>query len=340
MKSDMRKNCRSEVEGRTVLADVVPINTPYVVGFFIGDVCNFKCKYCEHSFAGNVYDINKNLVPKFMDWDLFKKAADQLKTFPRAIKKILFSSIGEPLLNKDLPRMISYVKTSGITQFCEVVTNASLLTHDLSRQLIDSGLDRLCVSIQGVTAIKYKEICQVKIDYDKLISELTYFYHYSRGKCKVHIKTVDIALDKGEAEVFYQQYGNIADTINIDHVVPAFRNIDYSEMLDGNNIGLYGEPLGHRLVCPTVFYTLYILANGKVTTCCIPPYPVFLGNITDESILDMWNGKKHTAFLRYQLEGKRIEHPICQDCVLPNITNMHEDDLDERRENILNKLNI
>ena len=236
--------------------------------------------------------------------------------------------------------MIEYIKKNGVAKVCEVVTNALLLMHKLSKDLIDSGLDRLCVSIQGVSENKYKEICQVKIDYDKLISELTYFYHYSRGKCKVHIKTVDIALDKGEAEVFYQQYGNIADTINIDNVVPAFRNIDYSEMLEGNNIGLYGEPLGHRLVCPTVFYTLYILANGKVTTCCTPPYPIFLGNIADESILNMWNGKKHIAFLKYQLEGKRSEHPICQKCVLPNMTNMHEDDLDERRENILNKLNI
>ena len=44
--------------------------------------------------------------------------------------------------------------------------------------LIDSGLDRLCVSIQGVSENKYKEISQVKIDYENLREELGYFYRY------------------------------------------------------------------------------------------------------------------------------------------------------------------
>lgn len=43
---------RSEVKRRTALADVVPIDTPYVVGIFLGDICNFRCKYCIQSLRG------------------------------------------------------------------------------------------------------------------------------------------------------------------------------------------------------------------------------------------------------------------------------------------------
>lgn len=39
-------------KNRTNLVNVIPINTPYVVGFWTGDICNFKCKYCEHSLGG------------------------------------------------------------------------------------------------------------------------------------------------------------------------------------------------------------------------------------------------------------------------------------------------
>lgn len=48
----MKKAVRSEVTGRSILADVIPLQTPYVVTIYLGDVCNFKCKYCEHSLGG------------------------------------------------------------------------------------------------------------------------------------------------------------------------------------------------------------------------------------------------------------------------------------------------
>ena len=48
----MKKAVRSEITDRNILADVVPLQTPYVVTIYIGDICNFKCKYCEHSLGG------------------------------------------------------------------------------------------------------------------------------------------------------------------------------------------------------------------------------------------------------------------------------------------------
>ena len=37
---------RSEKNNRTVLKDVIPLDTPYLMGIFLGDICNFRCKYC------------------------------------------------------------------------------------------------------------------------------------------------------------------------------------------------------------------------------------------------------------------------------------------------------
>lgn len=330
------KSSRAD-KNRTKLSEVIPIDTPYVFGFWTGDICNFKCKYCVHSLGENIYTKDKDIIPIMLEWNLFVQAADSLKDFSRPIKKILFSSIGEPLLNKKLPEMIRYVKKIGVTNYCEVVTNASLLTHDLSECLIDAGLDRLCVSIQGVSAKKYKEISNVNLDYDKLVEELGYFYKYSEGRCKVHIKTVDMALDEGEEDVFYATFTPISDTINIDNVIEAFQDVDYSEMIDDKNKGLYGGVKNHRIVCPSVFYTMYMLPNGDIATCCNAPYPVILGNINNESIFSMWNAKTRLNFLRMQLDGKRMLHAVCKKCVLPDTVNFQEDDLDEDRCNILKR---
>lgn len=324
---------------RTKLSEKIPIKTPYVVGFWTGDICNFKCKYCAHSLSGDIYTKDKDIIPKLLDWNLFTKAADSLKEFDQPVKKVLFSSIGEPLLNKKLPEMIHYVKKIGVTDYCEVVTNASLLNHNLSERLVESGLDRFCVSIQGVSERKYKEIAGVDINYDKLVEELRYFYQYSDGRCSVHIKVVDIALEDGEEEVFYRTFSSMSDTINIDNVIEAFQDVDYSEMLSGSNNGLYGEEKNHRLVCPSVFYTMYMLPNGDVVTCCNAPYPLILGNIQNESMVDMWNGKKRRNFLKMQLEGKRMLHDTCKKCVIPNSTNFKQDDLDRDRSVILGRFN-
>ena len=40
---------RSEKNNRTVLKDVIPLDTPYLMGIFLGDICNFRCKYCIQS---------------------------------------------------------------------------------------------------------------------------------------------------------------------------------------------------------------------------------------------------------------------------------------------------
>lgn len=286
-------------------------------------------------WGGDIYTKDKDIIPMMMDWDVFALAANSLKDFSQPIKKVLFSSIGEPLLNEKLPNMIHYVKEIGVAAYCEVVTNASLLTHDLSEHLVNSGLDRLCVSIQGVSSQKYKEVSDIDLDYDKLVNELRYFYQYSNGRCNVHIKTVDIALDDGDEDVFYKTFSEISDTINIDNVVEAFQDVDYSKIILDSNMGLYGDRKNNRVVCPSVFYTMYVLPNGDVTTCCDAPYPLILGNVKENSIIDMWNGSKRRNFLKMQLEGRRMLHPICKKCVGPNSTNFKEDDLDEGRKNLL-----
>lgn len=248
--------------------------------------------------------------------------------------------MGEPLLNKNLPKMIAYLNANDVADAYEIVTNAAVLTHELSRQLIDAGLTRLCVSIQGITDQKYLDICQAKVKFANIVDELSYFYNYTKKNnknCVVHIKTVDIALDEGEEKRFKEIFDGICDTLFIDNVVPSYPGIDYSEMCN-DNIGLYGKGTIERKVCPSVFYTLYVLPNGDVVTCCAPPYPIILGNIKDESLIDMWNGKRRKEFLRMQLQGNRHKHPVCQRCIQPNITDFKEDDLDEVAEILLKKI--
>ena len=83
------------IDDRTILADAIPLESPFTLNIFPSNICNFKCKYCEHSLGGGIYTQEKHIIPEFMTWEQFIKVADQLKKFPQTIKEIFFASLAD-----------------------------------------------------------------------------------------------------------------------------------------------------------------------------------------------------------------------------------------------------
>lgn len=329
---------RSLKNERTILRDVVPVDTPFLLGIFLGDICNFKCKYCIQSADESVEE-KKQLVRKFLEWETFLKIADSAKQFPKKIKTVLLTSIGEPLLHPEIVKMLEYMNRIGLADNYEIITNASMLSVDLGRQLVDAGLTRLCVSLQGLTAEKYKDVCGVEIDYDAFYQNLKSFYEYSRGKCSVHIKTVDLSLEDGEEDAFLKLYGPVCNTIYIDKVAPVFKGVDYS------GIVLDGEPYTEdkyrqnaAVCCSSIFYTLYTLADGRIAPCCDHPQPVIYGDINQTGLVEAWSSENRKRFLRQHLTHKRCENGICAQCAAPLVREFDSDKLDGCEEAILARL--
>ena len=144
------------VRPRTKLEDVIPLETPFSLFIEPASACNFKCRFCLHGDeeAKNKYKFK----PGIMDYELFKKLVDSLHMFPQKIKTVHLCFRGEPLLNRHLPEMVCYLKSSGYVNEVTTTTNASLLTESLSRQLTDSGLDVLKISIEALSSDKYFDI--------------------------------------------------------------------------------------------------------------------------------------------------------------------------------------
>lgn len=109
---------------------------------------------------------------------MFEQAAMSLKNFPRKIKNVVFSLVGEPTMNPDLPAMIACLKRLGVAKEITMFTNGILLTPELGEELIDSGLTRLRVSIEGVRDRRYEELCGVKVQYQKIVENIADFYAY------------------------------------------------------------------------------------------------------------------------------------------------------------------
>ena len=85
-----------------------------------------------------------------MSWELFTRIVDQVPN----IARVVLHGVGEPMLVKELPRMIRYLKARGA--YVLFNTNGTVLTAKKGRELADTGLDELRVSLDAADAATFR----------------------------------------------------------------------------------------------------------------------------------------------------------------------------------------
>ena len=107
--------------------------------------CNLLCETCPRTF--------ETLEPPAdMSWALFTKIVDQVPN----VARVVLHGVGEPMLVKDLPRMIRYLKDRGV--YVLFNTNGTLMQPRRFQELIDTGLDELRVSLDAADRESYAKV--------------------------------------------------------------------------------------------------------------------------------------------------------------------------------------
>ena len=109
---------------------------PRVVFIEVTNRCNLKCETCPRT-----YFTREPL--KSLTYDEFVAIAEQFPDMERSV----LHGIGEPLLNRDLSRMVSYLKSRDIHVLFN--SNGTLLTPEWQESLVRSGLDEFRCSVDG-----------------------------------------------------------------------------------------------------------------------------------------------------------------------------------------------
>jgi MoaA/NifB/PqqE/SkfB family radical SAM enzyme len=324
-------------ENRIFLKDVVPLDAPFNILIASSSLCNAKCIYCAHSQNHGLYEGN-------MPMELFKKIIRDVQDFPHQIKKIEMHGFGEPLCNPDLAEMIAYARSKNVVEKIDFTTNGLMFTPKRVDKIIAAGVDTIRISLQGLNAMTYKKICGVSMDFDEFVTSLRYLYEHKQT-CKICMKIPDIVIKdipQGQ-ELLENIFGDISDSLFIENVLPMYSTIDYNDIdTTVNEYAIEGrnsiKQNGINKVCHRPFFRLHIAPDGLVTAaCCDSTKDVVYGNAYNESIADIWNGSKHQAFLKMQLEGKRFLHPFCKNCMLPNDITSEKDILDPYADDILKR---
>lgn len=322
---------------RSKLGDVVPLSTPFSVYIFPTTYCNFKCHYCAHSLGLEKMKEQYDFSMEHMTLDTFQKTVEQLKEFPEKIKVVSLTGQGEPLLNPHIPEMVRLLKEAQVCHRVEIISNGALLHKEMADGLIDAGLDSLRISLQGLTAKKYFDICKYKLDYPQFLENLKYYHQNKKESMQLFVKTLDVTLEQGEESAFYDMFSDICDRMFVETCQPAYDGVASTKDLD-TSTDRYGGKHEERKVCPACFYMLGVLPSGEVEPCDTIYKPIILGSVHTHHLRDLWQGDKLKEFWTMQLEGKRYDNPRCKVCCAPDDIARPEDVLDPQAEDILKRL--
>ena len=325
---------RIDLVNRTPLETVIPLSTPFVVFVDPSDACNFKCRFCPTSdralmkLAGRPW--------KQMSFDLFKKIADDMTEFPEQVEVLRMYKDGEPLLNKRLADMIKYAKDVGASKRIDTTTNAALLTKDKGKEIADAGLDRINISIYGLSNEHYKEFSGVKLEFERVLANVRDFYEV-RGNCEMLVKIQGDTLSSQEKEMFLQQFGDYSDKIYIEHIMSCWPEFELRGVDINQEHGIYGQEIKEVNACPYPFYSFSINSDGLSSVCFLDwGRKMIVGDVRDQSVKEIWNGEKLKAFRKMFLEGERRKHPQCGKC--GQMTHGLPDNIDPYREELLHTL--
>jgi MoaA/NifB/PqqE/SkfB family radical SAM enzyme len=308
--------------------------------------CNLLCTTCPRTFE----DLEP---PADMSWELFTAIVDQM---PK-IARVVLHGVGEPMLVKELPRMIRHLKARGT--YVLFNTNGTLLTQRKARELIESGLDELRVSLDAADAAAFREV-RGRDYFGRIVRQVRAFTalqaELGNGTPQVSLwltglkETVEqlpafvrIAHDIGVRAVYLQRLVFFADAQGLARPDSAlFENLSQREAAliraaeeEATRLGIAfdasgatepGTSLKKRSddqpwsLCRRPWTVMYFTAHGRALPCCIAPFSLrgydnfTLGDATQESLRQIWNGPHYRAFRRALVSDRPA--PSCANCGL------------------------
>jgi radical SAM protein with 4Fe4S-binding SPASM domain len=278
---------------------------PLVMAIEASSKCNLRCPMC---FQEHMDEQSEPQNQGILSYNLYKKFLDELKG--HTLYSIVFASRGEPLLNPFIDRMIQDAKEHGVFDI-KLNTNGTLLTEDLSRRLLISGLDLIVFSVDSINYNNYHRIRGVSLD--SVLNKIEVFLRikkeeFPNSKLKVRVAMVitnqmsHIAED--EVEKAKQFWLKRVDELSVKS------EVDFIHVYDKPN---YEIPLS---ACSLLWERLYLWYDGRVNPCDIDHLSTLcLGDISqNDTISNIWNGSKMESLRQQHLTSRLSVNHVCARC--------------------------
>lgn len=267
--------------------------------------CNFRCPNCPR-FVSDV-QLGGN-----MPLDIFQSIITESKEMK--LDSIFLDHGGESLLNKNLPEFVRMCKNVNIKDIM-ISTNASLLTRDLSRQLIENGITKINFSIDAATEQTYS-IARPGGVYEETLENIRVFLEekkkYGKSYPRVRVSFIVQDCNRHEVEKFFDLWKEYVNMITFQKVRQY--NSSWNE-----NTNLKVMPKSDYY-CTQIFTTMLIDHKGGIHVCNHDyNHKYCLGKIRDITIKECWNSGLMREFMELHKKGDWANNNHCRNCVLKTL---------------------
>src|ERR1700676_3860473 len=285
------------VEGRRA---ALPAPAPVCLSLETTNRCNLLCTTCPRTYE-------ELEPPADMSWELFTSIVDQIPRLHRAV----LHGVGEPMLVKNLPRMVRYLKDRGT--YVLFNTNGTVLNERNGRALITAELDELRVSFDAANAESYLAV-RGKNYFNRILKNVRAFRELQEreGHTKPRVSAwltglretieelpdfVRVAAETGVKEVHLQRlvffndnaigkarpdqalYEQLSgdEAVHIERAAALAKSLGVTFSASGAaaepGMSLKRSDNGSPWsLCRRPWTVMYFTANGRALPCCIAPF--------------------------------------------------------------------
>ena len=277
--------------------------------------CNLGCPECPSGLKQFTRPVGK------LNTELHHKMLTQVS---RSVFYINYYFQGEPFLHPQFLDLIKAAKQKKI--YTATSTNAHFIDQNKAEEIVNSGLDRLIISIDGMTQETYENY-RIHGSLDKVIKG-TEFLVQAKNKLKSktpHLIFQFLAVKQNEHEV--DQVFKLGKEMDIDEVrIKSAQLYDYQ---NGNPLmpenekysryklqsdGTYKLKVKTGNHCWRMWSSSVLTWDGKVVPCCFDKDAKHvLGSLENIDFQSIWNSKKYSNF-RQAVLSDRNQIDICKNC--------------------------
>lgn len=309
---------------RRIFKNFRVVGMPYELIIDPSNICNLHCQLCPVGLNKEGRD-RRNL-----DFQDFKLILDELGEY---LINLHLYNWGEPFLNKDIFKMIEYAKKFRI----KVIISSNLNYYDdnFGRQMVESGLDKLIVSLDGADREAVSGY-QNGNDYNKVINNmknLVLLKEELKSK-KPFIQWRFLVTRYNEAQI--KEAREIAKSIGINCFELAKIRCEMGDEVLKNSLQQYesvcvflpvnqyyslynyktGQKKKIKKECSFLWSRTVINSDLGVSPCCAIFSSKFdFGNLRENSFKEIWNNSMYQKARKIiALAGDFSDDIICNVC--------------------------
>ena len=289
---------------------------PVSISFEPTTSCNLRCPECPSGLRA--FTRPTGMLKK----DFFTETIDQLSN---ELLYLVFYFQGEPYLNPDFLDMVKYASAKKI--YTATSTNAHYLNDANAKRTIESGLDRLIISIDGTTQEVYEQYrvgghldkvldgAKNVVKWKKQLKSRTPFIVFQFLVVRPNEHQLEdvkkLAKEIGVDDVWFKTAQVYEYQDDPNHLIPVNEKFSRYKKSANGSYEYKGSLANH---CWRLWHDPVITWDGLVAPCCFDKDAQHkLGDLKAKSFKEIWRNGEYREFRQKILHGRK-NIDICSNC--------------------------